>query len=405
MVNETPPSTTSPGGTAGPIRPGETKLERQRRTCIAAGGSWDSATQKCTFPPERIGPNTALEARETPSGTFFGLNKDDIRLLEEQQARKAGRVTPPGTISRVTPPGQVNPLGTAARVAEFEETNIAREEFIGAQFDPLRSTLERQIINPLGTEPEAGSFGRQIGEGINTFGATQGVVATNTIKKGFEKLFGLEDGALGRTTQEQFLETTLPGTDFKPGKFLAKALTVSEAAALVVLGTAAIPLILKTSVGVSLSAKVAASNKAVIVALSAIVGTTLIGGGISKITDIKGKNIDNLKGEINAASGISSSIQSSVQNGMDPIFARNLLLEQVEIVTRAEREIQQLAIKNLEFRTSDEHRDLDADIKNVRINILERVEGVSTLALSGSTTVDSEGLIYDMAKLQSEVNE
>ena len=387
---------------------GEVKKEKTRQSCIANGGTWDAAGNgglgQCIFPESETGSNTPKESVETSRGTFLGLNKTDIQLLKQQQAGDAPIPQAPTTQAptRETPEGQVNPLGTAANVARTEATNVAREEYIGGQIDPLAQQLEQDIFNAPGTQP--GAIGAGFGEDVENFGATQGVVAANTIKKGFEKLFGLEEGALGRTTQEEFLETTIPSTDIAPGKFLAKSLTAAEAAALAVAGTAAIPAILATSIGTSIITRVAGTSTALRAAVLAIVGTSLIGGGTSAVTDIRGKNINNLLSSISKASSDASSIQSAVQNGMDIDLAIQQLDILEQTVTDAEAEIKQLAIYNVDFRTSDEHIVIDAEIKQVRQNLLERTLAVRNVALTGRTAVDPAGLIYDMTKLQVEQN-
>lgn len=103
----------------------ETDLQKQRRECIDAGGKWDGS--QCIFPPKETGTNTPKESVETDRGTFLGLNKTDIDILRQQKLKeqqRAGTTIP----TPQTPQGQVNPLGTAAALAQPPEGLPALQE-------------------------------------------------------------------------------------------------------------------------------------------------------------------------------------------------------------------------------------------------------------------------------------
>ncbi len=130
------------------------------------------------------------------------------------------------------------------------------------------------------------------------------------------------------------------------------------------------------------------------------------GFGISKATDIKGGQIDNLEKELSDIESRASSIQSGATAGADPQFSFDILLQMETEVLFTEQKIQELGLNNIEFRSEERYVQLQAKIATTRANLLERARVVRLVATTGSPTASPESLIAWFESLpQEQVNE
>lgn len=130
------------------------------------------------------------------------------------------------------------------------------------------------------------------------------------------------------------------------------------------------------------------------------IGGLVVGG---KAIDIKGSEITSYKAQISKIPGESSTILSAVQNGMPVEDGIEQLRILSESVNEAERTIKLAGMYNLKFRLGKDYIAIQEQIKDARLNIIERVGGVENLAITGRAGLDPEKLLYDVSQLDNSV--
>lgn len=381
-----------------------TTIEERRRRCLGRGGTWNSATLSCSIPEPKTEDKTEdkrkiITSNRVPKGNeVFITDKEGNRRIQTKETLEEDKRT--AEIQSKRNEAEKTGLLSAQQSIELNKQQEKRQQISEDLANPLISQLTEGIEQPKDLIPK--SVAGNIVEGVSDFGAKQAIMTANTLKSGFESLFGLEKGALGRTTEEQFYSTAIPGTNIKPGKTLGFTLTASEAAALGVIGYTAIPAILQSSVGTAITAKVAATSTSVKAAVGAVVGTTLIGGGVGSVTDINRGKISNLKSAIARSGETSSTVLSAFENGADAQYTLTQLQELTDSLDKAEEDLIKAARYNIKFRTSDDYIDVAASARKARSEILERVLAIRTAMATGKKAVNPEGLMIDLTKLAVE---
>ncbi len=177
----------------------EKKEEQDRLTCEAEGGTWDHIKKVCIAPElkgvETQGPKadpdlpevgeiegTTLQTLTLPDGrTFRGLNRDDIRLISQQQAQQ-GPI--PGT----------ERAGTAQRRADigFQGQQLAGQ--VG-QFGQLPTSPTGLDVGEAVTTGIIGAIPRAIS--LAAGGAALGAAGGTAIAPGLGTVAGAAIGAAG----------------------------------------------------------------------------------------------------------------------------------------------------------------------------------------------------------------
>jgi len=125
--------------------------------------------------------------------------------------------------------------------------------------------------------------------------------------------------------------------------------------------------------------------------------STVIGG---KLTDMKGDKVANLRAAIAKIPGQSSTILSAVQTeGLTTQEGMDALRVLSNDVDEAERAIKTAGIYSLSFRYDDEWIPTMQEIKDARLNIIERVGGVIDVATYGRPTLSPEELLFQGEQL------
>ena len=100
--------------------------------------------------------------------------------------------------------------------------------------------------------------------------------------------------------------------------------------------------------------------------------------------------------------GWSSSVESTVSKGGDPFVAMRSLKQMASDIDFAEQQLKQKSIVNINFRTSQEWFEAQTKLKKTRQNVLERVNAVENIALTGSISPDPLSLMVDMDELTTQ---
>lgn len=174
----------------------------------------------------------------------------------------------------------------------------------------------------------------------------------------------------------------LPGQELaqEPQKALLKT------AGLGVAGVGAAP----ATTAVATKAAVLTTKSAVGGAVATL-GVLMVGG---KFTDIEGGEMGVLRAEVGRIPGMSSTIQSEVQNGADPIVKIEELMVLHQSVINAERRIKELGIYNVDYRIDNKYRDDMMLMRDARNNILERLRAIENIATYGTAGQPAERLQY-----------
>jgi len=270
--------------------------------------------------------------------------------------------------------------GTATVAAQFaEQERLEREsQRIGlAQeaTEDLRTGLQEKIANPLDLEPPP--FSESLKQPVAQAGLAIG---------GIGELFGVEN----IKNHEEFQKTKLGETMglIVAASGIGAAVGIAGAAGVAVVTTVAAA---KISTGAALALYFGANK------LWNALSGDVIGG---KVTDVNRNRIESAMSGIGNIAGQSSTTQSAVQNGMDSGVGLQTLRNLDRAVDDAERTVQELAIYNFKYAQSDDFATDMQKIKDARLNIQERVEGIANIVATGNAKLNPELLMMDMERLK-----
>lgn len=365
-----------------PIRDIEDPNKRAKVRCEAKGGKWDGT--KCIMPQStrdnedkgtgtgRTGfteENKDVVTRDdndnitsvglTGGQVATGLSQAEFRKLLERRAGKAAPI--PGTLE-----------ATGVKAQRRQEASFGDfQRQTGA--DELRAGLQEQVENPLDLEPESL--------------AEQGAAI---VLKPFEIVGNIIRHAIGK---EPLMAEDVAKTKF--GKTLAAGAVVvgAIAAAPVVMG-----LLTKAAAATTISSAVA-TNAFTLKGAAVSYGTFKAVGGF---WDYNRGEFSTLKSEISRASSSSSTILSATLTGQDAVTSIEQLEELAGAVDFAEQRIKDMANTNIKFRLSDEYKEIMALIKDSRLNLIERIGGVSNIARTGVSNLSPEELMFYAMSMERE---
>ncbi len=144
--------------------------------------------------------------------------------------------------------------------------------------------------------------------------------------------------------------------------------------------------------------KAVASSSGIVKGAALGIIATAVGG---RLNDLKGGEVSNLRAEITKMTGSSSTILSAVQNGgLTPEEGLLQLRQLADAVDESEAAIKTAGIYSLRFRFDKEYIPAMAEIKDTRLNIIERIGGVETVAARGRPQLEPEQLLFDNEQMK-----
>ena len=297
-----------------------------------------------------------------------------VTLSERKRRREAGE-TPAPVITRggkefLLPERELRELERRGRIAPEETTEartevaakeVRREEFQEVTGTPeLRTELEQKTAEEPSLEPGA---------------------VSDIPKEVFGTTKGLSSAELAQLQREG-------RSPFTPEQEKArKKLAISATA--VGIGAGFLP-------GLASSALALFSTTAgkVVTGIGTGAGAVgLIGGGFPG-TQIGQGQIDTRRGAIQEMSESPTDVIGAVQSGLSAQEGIVRLRTMVEDIEKFEADIKTKAILNIKFRTEDQHLEIQKEILTARFAMLEAVNAIENIAVTGQVDADMENLLF-----------